>query len=239
MRKPRTPKLPQQPVRVVPAEVMASAQSSWPRAQRLLYAWLERTPASADTLRLIAMGTPEEQVMELSMEESMDAGRERVAERMYLQANELAAEAERTVKFRAVWFSGGQPKLVHYFSVGVAATDVNVYDGSLASMLRQNQVHLENTQQLFGTLFASTAAAQAKVIEGMQQIITQSMQREMELQALLAQARSGQSTAGEDDEDDDEGDGADQVTRMLMDVAAQLLPALTQQQGPGRQGENH
>lgn len=239
MKKPRPPKLPPMPARAVPAEVMASAQSSWPRAQRLLYAWLERTPASADTLRLVAMGTPEEQVMELSKDEALETGQDRVAERLYLQANEFASEAERTVKFRAVWFSGAQPKLTHYFSVGVAATDVNVYDGSLASMLRQNQVHLENTQQLFGTLFASTAAAQAKVIEGMQQIISQSMQREMELQALLAQARAGQVAAGDGD-DDEEDDGNDQMTRMLMDVAAQLLPALTQRQGPGPgQGENH
>lgn len=233
MKRTKLPKTPPQQVRVVPAEVMSSAQSSWPRAQRLIYAWLERAPASADMLRLIAMGTPEEQVMELSTEEAQDAGRERVAERIYLQANEFAAEMERMVKFRAVWFSGGAPKLVHYFSVGVASTDVNGFDGSLASMLRQNQVHLENTQQLVGTLFASTAAAQAKVIEGMQAIISKMMERELELHTRLSQARDVSTDEG-DDEDDD---GDDKVTKMMMDIAQQLLPALMQG-GPGP-GENH
>lgn len=236
MKRPKLPKPAPQQVRAVPAEVMSSAQSSWPRAQRLIYAWLERAPASADLLRLIAMGTPEEQVMELSIEEAQDAGRERVAERIYLQANEFAAEMERMVKFRAVWFSGGQPKLVHYFSVGVAATDVNGFDGSLASMLRQNQVHLENTQQLFGTLFASTIAAQAKALEGMQAIISRCQERELELHTRLAQVQAG-AIAADGDEDDDEDEGDDRVTKMIMDVAQQILPALMQGgQGPG---ENH
>ena len=211
------------------AHVVQQPQAGWPMHQRRIYGWLERVPASSTLIVLVAQDVPEVVLLELPIEEAHEIGRERLSERLYVQSSEFAAEMGRNIRFRISAMVGSEPKLTHWFSLGTQPTEAAQFDGSMAAMLRQCQVHLEKRDQSFGEMLEMLTRQQGKMVDRQQQTIEWMLERQMVLLKRVAELEDQQPAVdGDGAEGEEEGD---KMLETLLGLAQRFLPP----QGP----ENH
>jgi len=224
----KTRQLPGDKERAMHAHVVQQPQAGWPMVQRKLYGWLERVPSSATMLVLVAQDVPEVVLLEVPVEEAVEIGREQLSGRIYLQASEYAGEMARNIRFRVSAMVGSAPAASHYFSMGVQPTEAAQFDGSMAAMLRQVQVHLENRDRSFGEMLELMTRQQKSVAEGQQRTIEWLLDRQLQLMKELAESQDQARAVDGDEGAEDEGD---RMLETLVGLATRFLPP----QGP----ENH
>lgn len=201
---------------------MQPIHAGWPMHQRRIYGWLERAPASTTLIVLVAQDVPEVTLLDLPIEEAQEIGRERLSERLYLQASEFAAEMGRIIRFRVSAMVGSEAKATHWFSLGTQPTEAAQFDGSQAALLRQVQVHLENRDRSFADMLDLLTKQQGKMVDRQQQTIEWMLERQMALLKRVAELEDQQPVDG--DEGDESDDGEDRVMATLLELAQRFLP---------------
>lgn len=136
--------------------------------QKKVLSWLARAPLSAERLTLMAVGMPDQILMELSAEDAAKLQPSELAGQMADQALEWAESYDRECRFVAQWMRGEAPCLTLQFragnNYGGTVPGAN-FDGSMPDILGQMQRHLEMTQRTMVGSLKQVMDAQNYVIE--------------------------------------------------------------------------
>ena len=199
----RGPKGPRPIRQKTKGQIRAAAKrlvASLPEHATRIARFLKEIPSDAQQLLVVASGHVETVLLELSADDVVGRSAHELAVQIWESSRDYAESMDRECRFAARWLARERPVAQIVWRAGEGDLDVQL-DGTLDSLLAQNQRHLETTHQMMYDLVQNQAGAWNKITAGLlgriQQLEEERSRENRELERAKSAAKAALEAGSE------------------------------------------